>query len=149
MKITIDIDPKEISNLAKSFQNQLSKMLSDAVTNVLTQELNAETPKNINYELNYNKKNQSEKQNELRIFEDLKKKIPEVLSEYCTDSENPDKKQENNDVISEEGFAKIVDRLYEMVHKPISILSDTTTSRKTERTFPDVKISEYAAVFDL
>lgn len=90
-----------------------------------------------------------------RTFEQLRKRLSEVLSEYCAGSENPvkpenpEKKQENNDTIPEERFAKIVDRLYGMVHKPISSLSDTMPSKKIERTFPDVKISEYAAIFDL
>lgn len=90
-----------------------------------------------------------------RTFEQLRKRLSEVLSEYCAGSENPvkpenpEKKQENDDSIPEERFAKIVDRLYGMVHKPIPPLSDTTPSKKIERTFPDVKISEYAAIFDL
>ena len=92
-----------------------------------------------------------------RIFKASKEEFLTVFREYCADSENPvklekleKKYEENIDSISEERFAKIVDRLYEMVHKPLtSVYNFETPSKKITRTFPDVKISEYATVFNL
>ena len=77
-----------------------------------------------------------------KIFETLNEETTVTHYEPFASSKLIVKPEENTDSISEERFAKIVDRLYEMVHNP-------PVRNAKARLFPDMKISEYAALFGL
>ena len=53
MKITVEITPKEIADLALTLQDLLGKRFSDAVTNTIIQKIRSEVHENNHHELEY------------------------------------------------------------------------------------------------